>query len=127
MKITYYEHSCFAAEIKGKHVLFDPFITPNSLAKAVDIKTGWRTIFLCRTLITTIADAVTLANQTGATVLNYEIMTWLGKNGVKKVQPLNPGGTYSTDFGRVTCVNAIHSSLEDGTYAYFPAVCRGVR
>jgi L-ascorbate metabolism protein UlaG (beta-lactamase superfamily) len=27
MKITYYGHSCFAAEIKGKHLLFDPFIT----------------------------------------------------------------------------------------------------
>jgi L-ascorbate metabolism protein UlaG (beta-lactamase superfamily) len=30
---------------------------------------------------------------------------------------LNPGGTYSAEFGRTTCVNAIHSSsFEDGTY-----------
>src|SRR4029077_6267476 len=38
MKIIYCGHSCFAAEIKGKHLLFDPFITQNPLAKAVDIK-----------------------------------------------------------------------------------------
>ena len=27
MKIAYYGHSSFAAEINGKHLLFDPFIT----------------------------------------------------------------------------------------------------
>ena len=65
-----------------------------------------------------IADAVTIANQTGATVIsNFEIVSWFGKNGVKNVRPLNPGGTYSADFGRARCVNAIHSSsFEDGTY-----------
>ena len=40
MKITYYGHSCFAAEINGKNLLFDPFITQNSLAKAIDIMRG---------------------------------------------------------------------------------------
>jgi hypothetical protein len=38
MKITCYRHSCFAAEISGKHLLFDPFITQNPLAKTIDIK-----------------------------------------------------------------------------------------
>ncbi len=32
MKITYYGHACFSAEISGKHLLFDPFITQNPLA-----------------------------------------------------------------------------------------------
>ena len=50
-------------------------------------------------------------------ISNYEVVTWLGKNGVKSVQPLNPGGIHSSDFGRAKCVNAIHSSsLPDGTY-----------
>ena len=31
MKITYYGHSCFGIELKGKHLLFDPFISPNPL------------------------------------------------------------------------------------------------
>ena len=119
MKITYYGHSCFAAEINGKHLLFDPFISQNPLAKEVDIKQIKADhIFVSHAHYDHIADAVAIANQTGAIVIsNYEIITWLGKNGVKNVHPLNPGGTYFADFGRVKCVNAIHSSsFEDGTY-----------
>ena len=65
-----------------------------------------------------IIDTAAIADQTGATVIsNYEVISWLGKNGVKNTRPLNPGGTYSSDFGRAKCVNAIHSSsLPDGTY-----------
>lgn len=37
MKITYYGHSCFGVEIKGKHILFDPYISPNPLAASIDI------------------------------------------------------------------------------------------
>jgi L-ascorbate metabolism protein UlaG (beta-lactamase superfamily) len=40
MKIIYYGHSCFAAEINGKHLLFDPFITQNPLAKAETLVRG---------------------------------------------------------------------------------------
>jgi L-ascorbate metabolism protein UlaG (beta-lactamase superfamily) len=39
MKITYLGHACFQVEIKGKYLLFDPFITGNELAKAIDINT----------------------------------------------------------------------------------------
>jgi hypothetical protein len=40
----------------------------------------------------------------------FEVISWLGKNGARNTRPLNPGGTYSPEFGRVKCVNAIHSS-----------------
>jgi L-ascorbate metabolism protein UlaG (beta-lactamase superfamily) len=119
MKITYYGHSCFAAEIKGKHLMFDPFITQNPLAEAVDVKKIKADyIFVSHAHFDHIADAAAIANQTGATLIsNYEVVTWLGKNGVKSVQPLNPGGSYSSHFGRAKCVNAIHSSsLPDGAY-----------
>jgi L-ascorbate metabolism protein UlaG (beta-lactamase superfamily) len=119
MKITYYGHSCFAAEIKGKHLLFDPFITENPLAKEVEVKKIKADyIFVSHAHYDHFADAVAIANQTGATVIsNYEIITFLGKNGIKNVRPLNSGGNYPTDFGQVKCVNAIHSSsFEDGTY-----------
>jgi L-ascorbate metabolism protein UlaG (beta-lactamase superfamily) len=109
MKITYYGHSCFAAEINGKHLLFDPFVSGNPLAKAVDIKNIKADyIFVSHAHFDHIADAAAIAIQTGAVVLsNIEIYSWLGKQGVKNVQPLNPGGTYASDFGRVKCVNAI--------------------
>src|SRR5260221_4391028 len=119
MKIVYYGHSSFAAEINGKHLLFDPFVTQNPLAEAVDIKKHKPCyILVSHAHYDTITDAAAIADRTGATVIsNYEVISWLGKNGVKNARPLNPGGTYSSDFGRAKCVNAIHSSsLPDGTY-----------
>ena len=119
MKIAYYGHATFAAEINGKHLLFDPFITQNPLAKAVDIKNIKADyILVSHAHFDHITDTAAIADQTGATVIsNYEVISWLGKNGVKNTRPLNPGGTYSSDFGRVKCVNAIHSSsLPDGAY-----------
>ena len=119
MKITYYGHSCFAAEINGKHLLFDPFITQNPLAEAVDIKIIKADyIFVSHAHFDHIADAAAIADRTGATVVsNFEVISWLGKNGVKNMHPFNPGGTYSSDFGRAKCVHAIHSSsFADGTY-----------
>ena len=119
MRVTYYGHSSFAAESNGKRLLFDPFITQNPLAEAVDIKKIKADyIFVSHAHFDHITDAAAIAGQTGATVVsNFEVGTWLGKNGVKNTRPLNPGGTYSSDFGRVKCVNAIHSSsLPDGTY-----------
>jgi L-ascorbate metabolism protein UlaG (beta-lactamase superfamily) len=37
MKITYYGHSAFAASIGNRHILFDPFISGNELAKEIRI------------------------------------------------------------------------------------------
>jgi len=119
MRITYYGHSCFAAEIAGKHLLFDPFISQNPLAKEVDIKQIKADhIFVTHAHYDHMFDVVAIANQTGATVIsNIELTGYFGKNGVKNAQALNPGGTYFPDFGRVKCVTAIHSSsLPDGSY-----------
>ena len=40
MEITYYGHSCFQVSAGGKTLLFDPFISGNELAKAIDINTN---------------------------------------------------------------------------------------
>ena len=37
MKLSFYGHACFLVEIKGKKILFDPFITYNELASHIDI------------------------------------------------------------------------------------------
>jgi L-ascorbate metabolism protein UlaG (beta-lactamase superfamily) len=119
MKITYYGHSCFAAEIAGRHLLFDPFITQNPLAKSVDVKKIKADyILITHAHDDHMADACDLANQTGATVIaNFEVIEWLTKEGVKNAHPLNPGGSYPLPFGRAKFVNAIHSSsFPDGSY-----------
>lgn len=124
MKFTYYGHACFAVEIKGKKILFDPFITPNELAHNIvsldDIECDY--IFISHGHADHIADAVALAQKTGATcVAAFEVTDWLQKQGVEKVHPMNTGGKWNFEFGTVKCVVAQHSSgLPDGSYGGNP-------
>ena len=120
MNIQYYGHSCFRVESGGKHILFDPFIRPNPLAKEVvveDIPADY--VLISHGHGDHIADAVEIAQRTGATVVsNYEIIQWLAKQGVEKGHPMNFGGKKAFAFGTVHSVLALHSSsFPDGTYA----------
>ncbi len=123
MRITYYGHSCFLVEINGKKLLFDPFISQNPLASNIDtgkIKADF--ILVSHGHADHTADLLSLANQTGATVVsNWEICSWVQSKGYKKVHPMNIGGHWIFEFGKVKCVNAVHSSsLPDGTYGGNP-------
>jgi L-ascorbate metabolism protein UlaG (beta-lactamase superfamily) len=123
MNFTYYGHSCFAVELAGSALLFDPFIAPNPLAAGIDLNSVRADfILVSHGHQDHLADAVGLAKRTGATVIaNYEVATWLNKNGAGKIHPLNHGGACALDFGRVKFVNAIHSSsLPDGSYGGNP-------
>jgi L-ascorbate metabolism protein UlaG (beta-lactamase superfamily) len=118
MKTTYYGHSCFSVEIAGKHLLFDPFITPNPLAASIDIKKlAADFILVSHGHVDHVADVVEIAKRTNALVVaNFEVANWLGKQGAPKLQPMNHGGSVKLDFGRVKFVNAVHSStLPDGS------------
>lgn len=118
MKATYYGHSCFAVEAGGKTLLFDPFITPNPLAKGVDIaKIHADFILVSHGHEDHLADAVAIAKRTNALVIaNFEVALWLNKMGAPRVHPMNHGGAVKLDFGRVKFVSAIHSStLPDGS------------
>jgi len=120
MKITYYGHSCFSVVAGGKHILFDPFITGNELAKDIDINTiPADYIFVSHGHFDHMLDVVAIANRTGATVVGiWELYAYFSKQGVKNVHPLNPGGKVAFDFGTAKSVIAQHSSsLPDGTYA----------
>jgi L-ascorbate metabolism protein UlaG (beta-lactamase superfamily) len=107
----------------GKHtLLFDPFITPNPLAKAVDmqsLKADY--ILVSHGHQDHLTDAVAIAKRTGATIIApYEVSQWLGKQGAAKTHPINHGAC-QFDFGRLRFVNAIHSSsLPDGSYGGNP-------
>jgi L-ascorbate metabolism protein UlaG (beta-lactamase superfamily) len=124
MKVTYYGHACFSAQIDSKHLLFDPFITPNPRARAVDVtKIPADYILISHGHADHLADAAAIAKRTGAALIsNYEVAVWFEKQGVRKAHPMNHGGARRLEFGRVKLVNAIHSSgLPDGTYGGNPA------
>ena len=123
MKLSYYGHSTFLLEIKGLNLLFDPFITPNELAKDIDANSiPADYILVSHGHEDHVADAVSIAKRTGATVVsNFEIVSWFGVQGVEKGHPMNHGGSWSFDFGSVKYVSAVHSSvLPDGTYGGNP-------
>jgi L-ascorbate metabolism protein UlaG (beta-lactamase superfamily) len=123
MTFTYYGHSCFSIDVRGKKLLFDPFISPNELAKGIKadiIEADY--ILLSHGHTDHIADCVAIAKRTGALVIcNWEIYLWLQKQGVENIHPMNTGGKKTFEFGTVKCINAHHSSsLPDGSYGGNP-------
>lgn len=118
MKVTSYGHSCFSVEVAGKHLLFDPFITGNPLAGAVDVnRVPADFILISHGHDDHMLDAVAIARRTGALVIsNFEIIEWLTKQGLGRLHALNHGGGRDFEFGRAKLVNAVHSSvLPDGS------------
>jgi len=123
MKVTYYGHACFAAQVANKTLLFDPFITGNELARGIEVsKVPADYILISHGHADHLSDAANIVRRTGATIIsNFEITVWFGKQGFTRTHALNHGGGWSFDFGRVKFVNACHSSsLPDGTYGGNP-------
>jgi L-ascorbate metabolism protein UlaG (beta-lactamase superfamily) len=113
----------------GKTLLFDPFITPNPLAKNVDAtKIPADYILVSHGDEDHLADAVAIAKRTNALVIaNYEVALWLNKMGAPRIHTVNHGGTVTMDGIRVKFVNAVHSgTMPDGSPGANPRrLCRG--
>ena len=123
MTLTYYGHSCFALTVRDQILLFDPFISPNEMARAIDINTIRADyILVSHGHSDHIADCVSIASNTGAKVIcSWEIFEWLGKKGVTNVHPMNTGGKRNFGSFTVRCTVAQHSSgLPDGSYGGNP-------
>lgn len=122
MKITFYGHACLGIQIKDIHILVDPFITGNEKASDIDINTIKADYILVthahqdHTL-----DVEAIAKRTGAVIVsNYEIVMHYQSLGLKG-HPMNHGGSWQFEFGKLKYVNAIHtSSFPDGKYGGQP-------
>ena len=122
MKITFYGHACVGIEVSGKNILIDPFISANPKASHIDVdalKADY--ILLTHAHQDHILDVETIAkNNNSVIVSNYEIATHYGSKGFQ-YHPMNHGGSWQFEFGKVKYVPAIHtSSFPDGSYGGQP-------
>ena len=123
MKITYYGQNTLALKIGEFHIIVDPFITGNDLARdrvnIMELKADY--ILLTHAHQDHILDAEAIAKNTSAVIVsNYEIAMYYQAKGFD-VHPMNHGGNWQFDFGNVKYVNAVHtSSFPDGTYGGQP-------
>ena len=111
MKITYYGHAALGIKVGGKYIIVDPFISGNPLAEHIDIddlKADY--ILLTHAHGDHILDVEAIAKRTGAVIVsNAEIAGYYATKGFQ-AHPMNHGGSWNFDFGRVKYVIAVHSS-----------------
>lgn len=118
MQITYYGHSCFGLSYNNENLLLDPFISPNPLAKGIDVqKILANYILLSHGHEDHVYDCESIAkNNNSLIVANFEIISWYNQKGITNVHPMNIGGTKKIGEFSVKMVNAVHSScLPDGS------------
>ncbi|MET3028931.1 metal-dependent hydrolase [Flavobacterium sp. UW10123] len=122
MKITYYGHASLGIEVGGKHIIVDPFITGNPQAATINLSTIKADyILLTHAHADHVLDVEAIAKNTNAVIVsNAEIASYYAKKGFNS-HPMNHGGSWKFDFGKVKYVNAIHSSsFPDGSYGGNP-------
>lgn len=123
MKITFLGHASLLIRTQDKILLVDPFISGNEKASdKIDIpKLRPDYILLTHAHNDHTLDVDRIAKNSGATIIsNYEIAMYYEEKGFK-AHPMNHGGSWEFDFGKLKYVNAIHtSSFGDGTYGGQP-------
>ncbi|SEA42180.1 metal-dependent hydrolase [Bizionia paragorgiae] len=122
MKITFYGHASLGIQIEDIHILVDPFITGNPKASHInidDLKADY--ILLTHAHQDHILDVEAIAKRTDAVIVsNFEIVSHFQALGLEG-HPMNHGGSWDFEFGKLKYVNAIHtSSFPDGKYGGQP-------
>lgn len=110
MKISFHGHSIVKIETNGKTILFDPYITGNSLTDLSVDEVKPDVILLTHGHNDHLGDTVELAKKNDSLVVGTaEMANYLGWQGIR-THGMNVGGSYQFDFGKVTFTPALHSS-----------------
>ena len=102
----------------GKSILFDPFISPNELAKDIDInQIKCDYIAISHGHEDHISDLIPIALNTGAKVIGcFELGAYLQENNLHNFHAMNLGGAFEFDFGTIQMTIAQHSNSIKGRY-----------
>ncbi|MEM1115186.1 MAG: metal-dependent hydrolase [Bacteroidota bacterium] len=121
MTVTFYGHSVVQIETNGTTLLFDPFISDNPHCEGVltvdDVAPD--VLLLTHAHFDHYGDTeAILAASSPLLVGQYDLVTYAkNKTGHEAIHPMNTGGAWTFDWGRVTNTYARHSSsLPDGSY-----------
>lgn len=117
-KFTWLGHAAWRIETEQGVILLDPFFSDNPSAKVHAESVHADFILLSHGHFDHVGDTVAIAKRCKGTVIaNFEIATWLEKQGVEKTIGMNIGGRTTLPIAKVKLVQAIHSSmLPDGSY-----------
>ena len=124
MKIQYLGHASLLIHAGGRNIVVDPFISGNPLAAGIidvnAIPADYMLIAHAHQDHILDVEHIARRNPGVKLVSNFEIVNHFGQLGIDG-HPMNHGGSWDFDFGRVTYVNAIHtSSFPDGSYGGQP-------
>jgi len=122
MKITFLGHASLQINIGDITILVDPFISRNPKAAHIDIdalKADY--ILVTHAHQDHVLDVEAIAKRTEAVIVsNYEIVSHYQNKGLEG-HPMNHGGNWDFEFGKLKYVNAIHTlSFPDGSYGGQP-------
>ena len=110
MKVTYHGHSVIHVETKTHNIIFDPFITGNSLTNLKPEEVKADVILLTHGHNDHVGDTEQIAKQNDALVIApNELAVYLGFKGLN-VHPMHIGGARQFDFGKVKLTQAYHGS-----------------
>ncbi len=127
LAITWLGHSTFLLGTPGgRRLIFDPWLVDNPRCPeewkrkvpAVDL------VLVSHGHSDHVGDAARVARENNAPVVGMvELCRWLQRQGVRRVEPMNLGGTITVAGLRVTLVEAQHSSacLDDESSIYLGA------
>jgi L-ascorbate metabolism protein UlaG (beta-lactamase superfamily) len=128
MQITWFGHSAFALEHKGRRVLVDPFLTGNPVfegegagdadAKFATAIRGATDIVITHGHSDHIGDSLRIAKETGATIFcNWDLGQWLlhkweamATGRPLAIEMMNSGGRVEHDGVSIRLVRADHSA-----------------
>lgn len=118
MKLRYFGHSaCEIVTAAGTRILIDPFLDDNPLSPIKSSEVSADYIIVTHAHGDHLGDTLKIASKDTTVICVFELANYLEQKGLN-THPMQIGGAYDFDFGRVKFTKAEHGSeTPDGQYA----------